>query len=30
MGEPEYPPVQPFHVEGLDEEFNVLAGGFRW
>ena len=26
MGEPEYPPVQPFHVEGLDEEFNVLAG----
>lgn len=25
-GEPEYPPVRPFRVEGLDEEFNVSDG----
>lgn len=25
-GEAEYPPVQPFRVEGLDEEFNVSEG----
>jgi DsbC/DsbD-like thiol-disulfide interchange protein len=25
-GEPEYPPVRPFQVEGLDEEFNVYEG----
>jgi len=25
-GEPEYPPVRPFRVEGLDEEFNVYEG----
>ena len=26
VGEPEYPPVRPFRVEGLDEEFNVSEG----
>jgi DsbC/DsbD-like thiol-disulfide interchange protein len=30
MADPGYPPVQPFHVEGLDQEFNVSAGGFTW
>jgi DsbC/DsbD-like thiol-disulfide interchange protein len=29
VGEPEYPRVQPFLVEGLDEEFNVSAGKLR-
>jgi DsbC/DsbD-like thiol-disulfide interchange protein len=29
VGETEYPPVQPFHVEGLDEQFNVSAGRLR-
>jgi len=29
VGETEYPRVQPFHVEGLDEEFNVSEGRLR-
>ena len=29
VGEPEYPRVQPFYVEGLDEEFNVSEGRLR-
>ncbi|MDQ6877986.1 MAG: protein-disulfide reductase DsbD N-terminal domain-containing protein [Candidatus Dormibacteraeota bacterium] len=29
VGEPEYPRVQPFHVEGLDEQFNVSEGRLR-
>jgi len=29
VGEPEYPRVQPFRVEGLDEEFNVSEGRLR-
>jgi len=29
VGEPEYPRVQPFHVAGLDEQFNVSEGRLR-
>jgi DsbC/DsbD-like thiol-disulfide interchange protein len=29
VGESEYPPFEPFRVEGLDEEFYVSAGRLR-